>query len=340
ALVMIERELGARLAGAPGRRLVAGRAGRVLARSAPLDGREIETSLDERAQAAAERALRSAPGALVAVDPRTGGIRALVSNPEPRAPQRSPATSGYSPGSAFKLVTAAAALEAGVATPPDTVPCPAATTIGEALIRNFEDAGYGSITFEKAFAVSCNTAFARVGQAVGAEDLLGTAEDLGFRVGELEGPETIAPPSSAGELAVWSYGAAGSLASPLGMAGIAATIARGGLTVRPRFTDGHAPGERVLGEQTTTALVEMMEAVVREGTGQEAAIPGASIAGKTGTADPRRPAGRSDAWFVALAPARGTRLAVVGFLPEAGLGGGLAAALVRRFLLASTDTGE
>jgi peptidoglycan glycosyltransferase len=157
-------------------------------------------------------------------------------------------------------------------------------------------------------------------------------------VGELDRPGTISVPRSRAELAVWSFGAAGSLVSPLQLAGIGATIARGGTSLPPSWIDRAGPGKRALRESTTDALVSMMEAVVETGTGRNAAVPGTALAGKTGTADPRRPGARSDAWFIALAPARDTRLVAVGFLPGAGVGGGLAASLVRKFLIESATT--
>ncbi len=337
AVALIRESLARRFAPKPGRRMVAGEPPRVLAESVPTDGEDVKTSLDDAMQRAAEEALGGVPGALVAVDPRTGGIRVLVSNPEPEAPQRSPATAAYSPGSAFKIVTAAAALESGVREPDETVPCPAQTTIDEAQITTFGGRDYGPIAFKKAFAVSCNTAFAQIGVVLGTARLIATAQDLGFRVGESHRPGTIAVPRSRGELGVWSYGAAGSLVSPLQLAGIGATVARGGLSVSPGWTDADA-GERVLSEDTAADLVAMMEEVVESGTGRRAAVPGARVAGKTGTADPRRPGAGSDSWFVGLAPSRGARLVAVGFLPGAGLGGGLAASLIQVFLLATADT--
>ena len=338
AVTLIRKALGPRLAGSPGLRLLAGNPPRVLARSEPVAGLDIATTLDDGMQAAAERVLRDASGALVAVDPRSGGIRALVSNPAESTPHRSPATAAYSPGSTFKLVTAAAGLESGVIDAADVVSCPPQTAVDEAQITNFGGIGYGPITFQRAFAVSCNTAFAQVGVVIGATRLLETAQDLGFRVGTLDRPGRIAVPGTRGELGVLSYGAAGSLVSPVQLAGIGATIARGGLSVSPGWLDRGIAGERVLSEGTADAVVSMMEAVVASGTGRRAALPGVRLAGKTGTAEPDRGDAGPDSWFVALAPSREARLVVVGFLPGGGLGGDLAASLVREFLLATVDT--
>src|SRR5207302_9847261 len=102
AVALIDDAVDVALGGKHGRRLLVGQPARTLVESPPADGVDVTTSLDDGMQAAAEATLGNTPGALVAVDPHTGGIRALVSNPEPGAPDRSPATSAYSPGSAFK----------------------------------------------------------------------------------------------------------------------------------------------------------------------------------------------------------------------------------------------
>lgn len=333
AAAAVDEALNVRLGGRHGYRLRAEPSGRLLAEVQPADGEDVATSLDDALQAAAEATLGEVVGALVAVDPSTGGIRAMASIAEPET-GRSPATDGYSPGSSFKIVTAAAALESGTFESDNVVPCPARITVGERDITNFEGVAHGDITVERAFTVSCNTAFARIGITVGLVELLRTAERLGFTVGELEGPGTIAVPETEAELGVWSFGAAGTLASPVVMAGLASTVASGGRLVSPGWIES-VPGPRVLQAETADELLAMMEAVVESGTGTNAAVPGVSIAGKTGTADPLTGEGRSDAWFVGLAPARDARLAIVGLLPGAGLGGEQAAALVREFLLAT-----
>jgi peptidoglycan glycosyltransferase len=336
AVALADEALDERVGAVLGRRLLAGDPPRVLADAPPRDGEDTATSLDDAMQGAAERLAEGLPGAFVAVDPGTGGIRALVSTPEPDAPGRSPASSAYSPGSTFKIVTAAAALDEGVVAPDGMVACPARRPVGERVVANFEDVAYGDVTFEKAFAVSCNTAFARVGLDVGTPALLQTAGRLGFpAVRRLDDAAAIAPPLSRAELAVWSFGADGTLVTPLHMAGVAATIGRDGREVSAGWTDEGRPGRRVLRRETAAALVTMMEAVVRDGTGARAAVPGTQVAGKTGTADARRAGAAPDGWFVGLAPSRAPRVAVVAFLPASGLGGEVAASLSREFLLAT-----
>lgn len=335
AVALIDDELDHRLAGNRGVRVTAGHRGPILAVENAVDGDDVVTSLDDSLQRVAEQAFDDSSGALVAVDPRTGGIRAIVSRGSDDATGSFPASTAYSPGSTFKVVTAAAALEHGVLSAGDAVPCPALITVGERQITNVSSADHGRIALEEAFAISCNTAFARVGIAVGTTRLLGTAKDLGFRVGETAGHAVISVPRSRAELATWSFGADGSRASPLHMAGIGATIANRGVSVVPGWTDEGNIGTRALSSTAASALVAMMERVVERGTGKNAAVSGMKVAGKTGTADPEEDRGRSDAWFIGLAPSSETKLVAVVFLPGAGLGGERAAGLAAKFFSAS-----
>jgi peptidoglycan glycosyltransferase len=332
AVELIDESLNARLAGKAGYRLLAEEPPAILAEVNPGDGADVTTSLDDSLQAAGEEVFAGTPGAIVAVDPTTAGIRALVSNPDPNAPARSPASTAYSPGSTFKLVTAAAALEESVFELHDVVPCPARMSVEDRLISNFRDLDYGPITFTKAFSVSCNTAFARIGLTVGADGLLKMASRLGVRVALTVQPGAIAIPRSQGELAVWSFGAAGSLVTPLQMAGITATVARAGSYVGPRWVDEATQGVAAFRASTAGKLVTIMEEVVRSGTGERAAVPEATIAGKTGTAETEVATPTSDAWFIALAPSRDTRVVIVTFVPRGGIGGGIAASLTKDFL--------
>lgn len=337
AIALIEDELDFSLSGTKGRRLLAGEPPRLIAESAPKDGEDVKTSLDDVLQSAAAQTLGRSSGALVAIDPNTGGIRALVSNPSPSDPSRSVASSPYSPGSTFKLVTAAAALETGNFGVDKQIPCPDQITAGERLITNFESHDYGPITFEKAFAVSCNTAFAQIGMAIGANRLLGTSRRLGFTT-DGSGQASISVPKTRGELAIRSFGADGVLISPLRMGQVASTVAKDGLRRPVGWIDRPNSGVRVLKTSTSSALLTMMEEVVLTGTGQSASVPDAKVAGKTGTADPPRDAPRGtrpDSWFVGLAPSRGTRLVVVVLLPRGGVGGESAAPLFRNFLIAT-----
>lgn len=338
AASLIDEALDVSLGGKLGGRLLAG-ADKVLAEIPPTDGQDAATSLDDELQAAAESIFDKAFGALVAVDPRTGGIRALVSNPHREAPDVSPASTPYSPGSTFKIVTAAAALDSGTFQIDDIVSCPAQITAGERQVSNFQNLSYGRISFEKAFAVSCNTAFAQIGMRIGTDRLLRASRKLGLEIGATSGSATISVPRSRGELAVRSYGADGIRISPVRMAEVVATAARGGVRVPVGWTDRPASDTLAMSRSAASRLVRMMEEVVLSGTGERAAVPGAKVAGKTGTADPNQADAargvRPDAWFVGFAPSRGARLVVVVHLPRGGVGGESAAPIFRDFLIAT-----
>lgn len=327
------------LSGAYGRRLLAGRPPRLLAESPPADGRDLMTSIDDGLQGAAAETLKERPGALVALDPKTGGIRAFVANEDPLKPGISTAAEPHSPGSTFKIVTAAAALESGRFRPEDMLPCPAQLVVGGQVIANFRGANPGPLTLHRAFALSCNTAFASLGSRLGFSKIREMAERLGVLAPSAGvGPGELVVPRSREEQALLGFGALGVALTPVALAGSVATIGTGGHLVTPGWTEGE-PGARVLKTRTATQMVRLMEGVVREGTGRRAAIEGTPLAGKTGTAEVRQGAAvRNDAWFVALAPSRTPHLVVVAYLPGGGVGGETAAPLVRAFLLASQET--
>lgn len=338
AVAMMERALEQRLAGGRGRRLLAGAALREIARVEPANAPAIRTSLDEELQKKAVETLAGRPGALVVLDPRDGGIRVLVSNPHPAQPGVSPAADGHLPGSTFKIVTAVAAAQAGALRPNQKIACPARARIAGRIITNFEDEASGTITVRSAFARSCNTAFARIGSALGLTRIGKAARDLGIDGTPTAGasPSYISLPRYEGEVATLAIGASTVTATPVAMAGVAATVARGGLRVLPHWGDGGEPKRRVLDAVSARNLLGMMEEVVKSGTGTKAAIPGVRLAGKSGTAEIRGVDGRvlgNDAWFLAVAPSRPARLVVVCYLPFGGVGGRNAAPLVREFLI-------
>lgn len=337
AMRLIDRSVGPPVAGAPSRRLLAGSAQRVIARSPLVNGHEITTSLDEVMQRKAVAVMRGHSGALIALDPSTGGIRALVSTEDPTQPGLSPAADGHLPGSTFKLVTAAAALESERWTVNDPVRCPSNLVVGSVTISNFRGEASDSFNFAQAFAHSCNTAFATIGLRTGLGALLETANRLGF---DGSGPAGSAPsridvPRGPDLVAKLSFGASNVVMNPVHLAGIGATIARDGVFVEPRWIEGaDDAGVRALSKKTARQLRQLMERVVGEGTGQEVAIANTELAGKTGTAQRRLANGgtTNDAWFVVLAPANDTRLVVVIYLPGGGVGGQAAAPLAREFL--------
>ncbi|HEX8645922.1 MAG TPA: penicillin-binding transpeptidase domain-containing protein [Thermoleophilaceae bacterium] len=335
----LERIVEDRVAGVPGGTLLAGT--RRVAAARPRPARAVRTTIDPELQAAAVTALAGRFGGIVALDARRAEVRALAgvafSAPQP-------------PGSTFKIVTASAALEARQVKPSTKFPVATSANIDGVQLQNANGESCGG-SFENSFVHSCNSVFAPVGVRVGAGKLVEMAERYGFnRPPELPGaaPSTLPAAEAVGsDLAVGStaIGQGKVLATPLTMALIAHTVANGGVKRTPTLVRGDPAGRpnRVISARTARTLRRFMVGVVRGGTGTAAAIPGTTVAGKTGTAElgsTQGPTGEdagasdTDAWFTAFAPARKPRLAVAVMLVKAGAGGATAAPAARVVLQA------
>ena len=330
----LERIYSRRLAGHPSARLLFGR--RVVARTQAVRGRSLRTTLRPGLMRAAQAALGDKAGGVAVIRPRDGAVQALaglaVSAPQP-------------PGSTFKIITTAAALEHGVAKPSSTYAQATFATLSGVKLRNAGGERCGG-TLTEAFVESCNSVFAPLGAKLGAQRLVRAARDFGFgeRLEKIPSakPSTISDAADLrDDLAVGAaaIGQDRDLATPLEMATVAATIATGGRRARPRLaTIDPVVRPRVISAKTARQVRAMMIDVVRSGTGTAAALPGVPVAGKTGTAE-LRPNSKdpkdADAWFVAFAPAREPRVAVAIMLIGAGFGGDTAAPIARRVLAAA-----
>ncbi|RPF45499.1 peptidoglycan glycosyltransferase [Streptomyces sp. Ag109_G2-6] len=320
-----------------------------LSRGRPGGG-DAATTLRAAVQRAAYRGLGGRRGAAVALEPATGRILALVSSPsydpgllsgtgakvkaawarlnaDPAKPMLNRALrETYPPGSTFKIVTAAAALDAGVVTDvdaptrtPDPYPLPGTSTLLPNAGTGCEDA-----SMAEAVQWSCNTVMAKVGVQVGLEGMVAAAERFGFNDEGLRVPSWVSRSNfdtdmSPDQLALSSIGQFNTRATPLQMAMVAAAVAHGGEIETPWLVDRttrHGGGlvrrfaPRTLGRAMSTPtalrLQELMVKVVEEGTGRNAAIPGARVGGKTGTAQHGvGNAGTPYAWFIGWAAADG-----------------------------------
>ncbi len=306
-------------------------------------GASLQTTLDAKAQRAASQALGTRKGAVVAIDYRTGAVKALVSKPsydpnelattdlaaaqqawrklnaDPGRPLVNRATKEtYPPGSTFKLVTAAAALEDG-RTADSTVASPASMTLPQTSTKlsNEVDCGGATSTIDHALQVSCNTAFANLGMELGADKVREQAEKFGFD-SSLEGdlnPATSRFPASPDkpQTAMSAIGQFDVAATPLQMAVVAAGIANDGQVMQPYLvqevrnpdlsvlTSNDARElERAMDTDNARALKQMMVNVVTNGTGTAARVGGITVGGKTGTAqwDLKK---NPYAWFVGFA---------------------------------------
>lgn len=323
-------------------------------------GASLETTLDARAQQAAASGLGRRPGAVVAIDYTTGAIKALVTSPtfDPnvlashdlastqdawttlnadtnRPLANRAAREIYPPGSTFKLVVSAAALDAGL-TPSTLVDAPQSITLpgSTSVLNNAESCGGTRITLTDALVHSCNTAFANIGTLVGEDALRAQAEKFGFgstQLPELNGVASRFPAElDAAQLMMSSIGAFDVAASPLQMAMVGAGIANNGVVMEPylvsrvRAADLTVISQRsprqlsvAMTEANARSLQDMMVAVVTSGTGRPAQISGVRVGGKTGTAVTDRERAPY-AWFVAFADDPSVAVAV--FVQDAGVG--------------------
>jgi cell division protein FtsI/penicillin-binding protein 2 len=345
----LERIAEQRLEGTPGGQLFS--SGHILASSRPRPAKAVRTTIDLGVQQAAVTALAGRYGGVAALDPRTAQVRALAgiafSGPQP-------------PGSTFKIVTASAVLDAGLARLSTPFPVETKAVIDGVDLENANGESCGG-TLAQAFAKSCNSVFAPLGVKVGAKRLVAQAERFGWnRSPGIPGAlaSTIPPASEiTSPLAVGStaIGQGKVLATPLQMASVAQAIAQNGVQTLPRvFPDEPRVRRRVISRRVAHELEQMMIGVVAYGTGTSASLAPVKVAGKTGTAEltttvkpdsgttppvqqgvaATPPGYNTDAWFTAYAPVRRPTVAVCVLIVHGGAGGSTAAPAARGVLQA------
>jgi peptidoglycan glycosyltransferase len=356
-------------------------------------GGNVSTTINPQVQQAAWDAMQrgcdgACKGAVVALEPSSGKILAMVSAPSydpnelashdgsvqsaawqrlrdnPDNPLVNRAISEtYPPGSTFKVITTAAALQAG--TTPDT-PLTAAARIplpnSTATLENYGGSTCGNgptATLREAFARSCNTAFVQLGIDTGADRLRGAARAFGLDDAPVQIPlqvadSTVGPIDDAAALGMSSIGQKDVAMTPLQNAMVAATIANDGVTMTPYLVDGlkgpdlsniatTAPQElrRAVSPQVAATLTDLMVGA-EQVTQQKGAIAGVQIASKTGTAehgtDPRNTP--PHAWYIAFAPAQAPKVAVAVLVENGGdrlsaTGGAVAAPIGRATIAAA-----
>ncbi len=356
-------------------------------KGATIKGNDLVLTLRPGAQRIALNALGGRCGAAVALEPRTGRLLVSASSPtydpnlieddygqaaRPKfgcGPLFNRAAAGlYFPGSAFKVITASAALDSGKFTVESRFSDPGYCIEYGQKVFNFADQSgpevFGSVDFTQALTHSINAVFCDIGKALGARRIMETARGFGFySVPPLETPvneraisglynegklffpkdDSQADP---GRLAFGQGpGNAEPRVTPLQMAMVAATVANGGIVMRPYVVervvapDGAVVTKtkpdalgRAIQENTASDVTGMMEEVVRSGTGTAAALPGISVAGKTGTAEngPNQP---NTTWFICFAPAENPRVAVAVVLErQSGTGGTTAAPIAKAIM--------
>ena len=321
-------------------------------------GVPTKLTIDADLQAKAESLMEGKLGAVVALEPTTGRIRALVN--APRTAYLNRALNGlYPPGSTFKVFMAAAALSAGV----DPVfDCPAAgwrPNVSTPPIRDAEVAefarrrkawkGFGRIGMGEAMVHSANTYFAQLGYALGSDRfdtavaaarLRDSAPVLSAGTIELASAAGGVPEgASASALAPVAIGQGALQLTPLAVALVTAAVADDGLILAPTLSAAAKPALRA--RPFTMAVAQrvkrMMRAAVRRGTGRACDIPGLGVCGKTGTAQTGK--GADHAWFTCFAPEASPRLVVTVLVESGGFGAKAAVPVAREILLEAKRLG-
>lgn len=341
-------------------------------------GNSVQLTIDSRIQQAAEQALAGRKGAIVVLDPRTGAVLAWASAPAydntniAAAMEAANASGGadtsmfdratqalYSPGSTFKTITLSSALENGVAALSSTYSSPGRMEIGGADVVSVNEQGHGTITLDRAFAVSSNTGFGQVAEQLGADRLVATAQAFGYgqNLGiDFSTAASIMPDPA--DMSTWELAWAGA-GQPVGQghtpgpqttvmqnAVIAAAIANNGIAMNPYVVgqilapDGtviKTTRERSLGQAVSSGTAEQVKEamldVVQNGSGSAAGIAGVKVAGKTGTAETNSATPNST--FIGFAPYDTPTLAVSLVLEETTENEATAAAVAGQVLRAA-----
>ncbi|SNS64188.1 peptidoglycan glycosyltransferase [Anaerovirgula multivorans] len=330
-----------------------------------IQGNNLILTIDHEVQKVAERLLRDKTGSAVAIDPATGEILAIVSKPDfnpntlvtdwgqlvndERSPLLNRSTGGlYAPGSTYKTIIAAGILENRYIIE-DEYYCTGSITIDGYTISNFGNTAYGNLDLKESLVVSANTNFARMAVEMGGEKVRELSRrfflersieaDIPIKQSRFPYEDNMQPT----DLAAVGIGQGRLLVTPLHMALVASTFANDGIMMNPYIVKevqnpqgrvlerGSQQENRIVSHEIANEVRDMMVAVVQRGTGKSAAISGATVGGKTGTAE--NETGNSHAWFIGFASRGESQVAVAVILEREGQTGGAAAAPIAREIL-------
>ncbi|MBO5453767.1 MAG: peptidoglycan glycosyltransferase [Clostridia bacterium] len=309
-------------------------------------GDTIQLTIDNDLQSMAQKMLNGKNGAVVAIKPDNGEILCMYSNPSfdpnrksletnwnalvesEKSPFLSRATSGlYAPGSVFKTIMLAAALEQGYED--YSVYDNGTLEIGDKIFENQGKKAYGQINLKEAYMVSSNVAFMKLGVEMGPDIIREYSKKFGIGLNNFQleipyknGNFNYSSKLPDGEIALMSIGQGETLVTPLQMAVMTATIANDGIYQEPHliakitntigFTVDYgndSSSSRVIKSSTANTIKEYMTETVERGTGTTAKIPGIIVGGKTGTAE-NETDGKEHTWFIGFAPAENPEIAV------------------------------
>jgi peptidoglycan glycosyltransferase len=347
-------------------------------------GDDVMTTLDPKAQTVARQALAGRAGSVVALNPQTGAVKVMYSNPtyDDNTPQancgpgcqvNSAVFAKYPPGSTFKVVTAAAALDSGKYTPNSIVNGDSPKTISGVPLNNDNNQSFGPVDLTTALAQSVNTVWAQVAEALGRGTMTTYMKRFGFYslppldypAGEMlpsrpysqTSGKPLPPGSPDEDIGRIAIGQGGLGVTPLQMAMVAAAVANGGKLMRPHFAtkavdqtgrtvQSYNPTEyrRVMGASAAGQLAQMMRKVVDEGTGTPAQLgSGIPFAGKTGTASIGLSGqGLTQPWFIGFAPIQNPKVAIAVTIDrsQGGFGGQVAAPIAKQVVQTLLSEGQ
>jgi peptidoglycan glycosyltransferase len=349
-------------------------------------GGDVTLTLDPAVQEAAMAGLEGVTGAVVALDPTTGAILGMASTPsydpgqlsshdpdairaywdQLEAADRDPRLNraigdNYPPGSLFKVIVSAAALEDG-RTPETVIPAPDVLTLPDTStqLRNFNNSTCspsGEQRLIDALTISCNTAFAQLGMDLGEDRIREMSEAFGLDGEKFDIPLRVEPSGigdieSKAALGQTSIGQRDVRMTPLQAALVAATVANDGVQMKPYLVDQvQAPDLTVIDStdpeewrkpisaDVANQLTEMMKSVVANGSGKAARIKGVEVAGKTGTAQVSQDV-PDHTWFMGFAPADDPKIAVAVFVANGGGTGGERSAPIARQVIQAYLEGQ
>ena len=330
-----------------------------------IRGNDLVLTLDHNIQKTAEELLRGKMGSIVAIDPNTGGILAMVSKPDfnpntliedwdnlvnnENSPLLNRSTAGlYTPGSIYKVIITSAILENPASVNPD-YDCTGSIVIDGYTLTDYSERGHGNLNLEESLVVSCNTNFARMAVDLGGDKIgeisrrffmdRSISSDIPIQKSRYPYDDNMGKT----DVAAIGIGQGKLLVTPIHMALVAGTFANDGYMMEPYIVERvQTPTGKVLMEaslksnpivsrEIANQVKDMMISAVNRGTGRNAAINGLTVGGKTGTAE--NATGKSHAWFIGFAENGENRIAVAVILESSGETGGAAAAPIARRIM-------
>ena len=324
-------------------------------------GKDIKTTIDIELQKLVSEEMEDKKGAVVILEPVSGKVLAMYSNPsydpnqfslgvstekwnilknDDNLPMLNRANQGlYPPGSTFKIITAAAALNENIVNTNTKFVDDGEFRIRGNVVRNYQNEVFEEHNFKDALTHSINTTFAKVALELKKDIFLDYIDKFSFE--EKKDFPLDSKNSSVGMIndevsLAWSaLGQGEVLTTPIEMSRIIAIIANGGYEVKPHIiqnSNNESENKEIISQKTVSELKEMLVNVVESGTAKNAKIEGVQIAGKTGTAEIDNKKEETHAWFIGFTPVKKPQYAVSVFLEKGGVGGKDAAPIFKDIL--------